>query len=370
LDLGEAGGIDLEHDDKVSIPYARYATVTSRLFLRADRERIAAHLTTISNQFYGGRLSGYFEEFDREADAIQAYRSFMMAVLPHEIAHALAYRRKVEDRFDGWTEETRAIAFEVAMLRQAVRDEVLGQPWLDAYERFNEILLAAAPEGVVDTLPTEVSARQKVFNQGYKMLHRRLAGEDGPEVIAGADRCLALYTKVRLEALAAPERSWHELFLSMRAGPDRYGMKKNIEAGLEAWGLSPITWTDGVATVPMTGDDGDWLLRIVPAPDTRGIAVTAELERPIVIVGAPRVGVVMHRANRTFLRGGHFELVGQRVHHRQWVGIPHGSEHKGQVVADGIRETKNALAAWHRALRDVAEKGADPRTAGPKTGGK
>ena len=201
----DAGGIPLELDTNAVIPYATEGKVVSPPFL-GPAETMREHLAAVSTLFYRGELDDYAESFATPTEAREAYEAFMLAMLLHELAHAVAQVREVAED-DAYFEEMRAIDFEVTILADLVTAGQLAPWWLERYEAFNRVLLGAAPSGLVDELPTDDVKRALAFNRHYALMNKQRA-----ETIAtgrntaqdSTDRVLAMYTQHRLLRVKAP----------------------------------------------------------------------------------------------------------------------------------------------------------------------
>ncbi|MEM7158532.1 MAG: hypothetical protein AAF799_37175 [Myxococcota bacterium] len=201
----EAGGIPLELDTHAAIPFASDGTIVSPPFIGPE-QAMTEHLAVVSTAFYRGELHDYADSFEGPAEARAAYDAFMLAMLLHELAHAIAQVRDVSED-NAYLEEMRAIDFEVAIAADLVATGQLPPRWMDDYEAFNRVLLEAAPPGLLDELPTEPQKRRLAFMRHYKLMneHRVEAITTGRNPAQdSADRVLAMYTEHRLARVKAP----------------------------------------------------------------------------------------------------------------------------------------------------------------------
>jgi hypothetical protein len=204
--FAQAGAVTLVQSEEVLIPFTSGSSIHSRRFF-GDGPGFEQHLARVSRAYYGGRLDGYRQHFPDERQAREAYQAFMIGAVGHELAHALSELRRANGRDNPWIEETRAVDFELALLGRLVAMQRLPSTWLTRWEQFNRALLAAAPPGLVQSLPATATEREALFNQSYPRLLDAAAGE-GKEPDADArraiDTTLALYTVYRLERAKGP----------------------------------------------------------------------------------------------------------------------------------------------------------------------
>lgn len=213
-DHGLAEPVTLDLSEDVVLPYAGEGTVHLWRFL-GEGPAPGAHVDQVSRLFYGGRLGNWRQHFASPAAATRALQGFMLATLGHEIAHVLAASRGVNAyTTDPWREETRAIHFEWAVLRELVQRGLVPPETLADAAAFDRMLLAGAPQAIVGHLPTSEAERRARFNAAYPFA----ATGDVVGHEAEVDLVLALYSQVRLELYAAPPESWDTL-LPMLAPP-------------------------------------------------------------------------------------------------------------------------------------------------------
>ncbi|MCX5745984.1 MAG: hypothetical protein NT062_26190 [Proteobacteria bacterium] len=208
----EARDVELELAEIAMIPYTSRAKVITRRFL-GDGPAVREHLPIVSGFAYGHRLDAAPRD-----DA--AYRAFMTVTIAHEIAHAIAFLHHDQDQ-DGWREETRAMALERAALHDAVRAGALPATTIADFDRFQHTLLAAAPPGLVASLPTDPDARRALFIAQYPTVLAGMGGDPSrphPSP-AAVDTVLALYTVVRLELAAVPSPSLASLVARFKPMP-------------------------------------------------------------------------------------------------------------------------------------------------------
>jgi len=266
LGFEEARDVDLDLDELVLLPYAGRNVTAWRFY--GGGPAAMAHVERISRELYGGRLD-WAAGFDSEADADRGLEVFLTVMLAHELGHALASRRQLGAyETDPYLEETRAIRFEAAMLRELVARGMVPPDWPAVYERANRVLLAAAAPGKVASLPKDPAARRARFNAGYYFLATGKVAGHADEV----DTVLAIYTLERLEHLARAE-PWADVIAALAppaADPTPAATEAREALPRLAYG-STLT-ADGLTATDATGER-----MLVLTPQERGDGVAAQI---------------------------------------------------------------------------------------------
>jgi hypothetical protein len=203
LGWGEAADVQLTMTSAAVMPYSSGGDVFVPPFRSPSFQQ--AHLSAVSSAFYGGRLDDYATRFPSELQAARAYDAFMVMMLLHEIAHAVAYRRGVDRTVDNpFYEELRAIYAEQAIAHHLVDRGQLPSETLDDYDAFNQVLLAAAPTGFEVPTGDELGTQ---FNTHYPQmlgaLDQAVATGENPAQ-ASTDYVLAIYSHERVALHRAP----------------------------------------------------------------------------------------------------------------------------------------------------------------------
>lgn len=342
----EAGAVPLLLNSDAVIPYASEGQVWSPPFL-GPVESMHTHLAAVSTGFYEGRLDDYVASFPSTEVAHEAYESFMIAMLLHEMAHAVAQERGLgTTRGDPYFEEMRAIDFELAMLADLVATGQLPPSWPERYRQFNQVLLEAAPAGLIDALPTAEAKRRADFNEHYARMNeaRAEAIETGRNPAQGStDRVLAMYTQRRLEGVASPPA-----LTELRRRLDPPKLDAYVENALKNTGLpyerdgNTLRFSGGSARYEVEIFSGDVYFR-----GTFGLQVPTE-----------RRGAVLELANLLYAdeRWGRFELTDEgRV---VFSFVAHEPENFDAVSL--IRRATEAVARRHPSFAAVID-GQQPR---------
>lgn len=353
--------VSLELSEEVLLPFASGGSVHFWPFL-GPRSTSATHVATIDKVLYGGRLGDWRARFPSPADADRALEAFLIAAIGHEVAHVVANAQgvaHVDD--DPWAEETRAVRFEWAALNELVQRGLVPKGILDDYRAFNRVLLAAAPTGLVETLPTEPEARRLRFNAGYGFVMRgEIAGHE-PAV----DSVLALYTAYRLEVAAAPPEPPASLLRSLAPASDPVAAAarrflRRMDLPFEHLGA-------GGLTTGIKGMDPRLRLRLDPreGPADIGVMMTLDIElgEPLSDLRKGAIGVVLGRAQREDERVA-FELVVDGPLVRCKTFAPGGPEALSTELPLAMARVMDRVARWISAVADVAS-GADPSRVQP-----
>jgi len=344
----EAGSVPLLLSADAVIPFAGDGEIFSPPFL-GPAASMKTHLDAVSAGFYGGRLDDYSTKFPTQADADAAYHAFMVTMLLHEMAHAVAQKRGVgTTQSDAYFEEMRAIDFEVALLDELVCSAQLPALWLERYAEFNRVLLAAAPEGLVATLPTTPEARALAFNEHYAEMNaarEQTIATGRNEAQSSTDLVLAMYTQRRLERAAAPKP-----LSALRDALDPPALDTYLEQTLTSSGIAykregkTFTFTGGTAQYEARISAGNVYFR-----GTLGLHVPVE-----------RRGAVLDLANRVHAeeRWGRFELTEEGRIQLTYVA----EDPTNFKAVSKIRRATEMAARYHLAFEAVIA-GKDPAAA-------
>jgi hypothetical protein len=359
--------VSLELAESVILPYASGGAAHTWRFL-GDGPAARAHVDTISRRYYGGRLAAWEGRFPSPEAATAALHAFMIAALGHEIAHVLSASRGI-NRYadDPWLEETRAIRFEWAVLRELVARGAVPAEVIADNVAFNRMLLSGAPPGLVDSLPKDAESRRARFNAGYHFLAE---GEtQGHE--ADVDAVLALYTIVRLEVAAAPPEPFEVLIpLLAPPPPDPTPMATAARAILRRGDL-PLDGVDDTGlTAWLEGSNRTATLGLAPfeaTPQLSGgivLAARVRLEAPLPQVKRPALAVLLGRANREHDRvvcdvASDEPVVGCRT---VVMGEP---ETIDQPLLLAVARVLRFWLRWQEAMNAVLINDADPATVAP-----
>ncbi len=356
--LAAAGNVSLSQSDEILMPFCDKTRVVARRFL-GGAAIFDKHMTAFSAAFYGGRLDDFVQHFESKAQAVEAYHAFMATLLAHEVAHGLSHQLESPGRSNHWTEETRAIAFEYAVMRQLVATGRVPQHWLGLIERFNRALLAGAPAGLVDALPKAAAEREPLFIKYYPRLQRAGAAATktgkNPDPEA-TDTVLALYTLVRLEVGAGPNVTVAALKPRLEPSLGQIAARQLARANLE-----PVEHTsDGHLQVKIERGKASWILRVQARQSGRpAIVLRSSHPDAVAIKRRSAVAELLMRANEgQELSNFRINLDSGDVTLRSVLMIQQGSV--DAALQTVMRKHIEAMEQWHGAIGQVATQGAAP----------
>ncbi len=298
---GLAADVRLDLSELVLVPYAKGGVVHCWHFL-GDGPSVRAHIDAVSTRFYGGRLADWQQRLGSDAAAGESLGAFMTAVIGHEVAHATGHLRGAHYSNDPFSEESRAIRFEWAVLRELIARRLVPADSFEKAVAFHRMLLTGAPPDLVATLPRDEAARRERFNAGY----RYLAQGDPTGHEAEVDAVLALYTIVRLEVAAEAPEPWSALAARMEppTRPPEAAMRNAALAFLKdarfQWDAPDLTALGaGVAT-----SSGRVTVALSPTEATAtvtpqiALGFSLPLATPIARARRAAAAVLLGRANR------------------------------------------------------------------------